>query len=516
MASKIYMPQKVNIKPVYADVPGVGRVGVHRSFPVKNWLQGGLHAKSGPKSNPVWMSNLKIQERHCVLVGLNAKEAQEVSKKLSDMMITLADQSDVMQFMGTCNEGGNGVRVFRGGEYEGFKLMMDSVEACGYRPMLGKSLFFGLDSAADNFYKERGVYELDGDPNYSEERLMELYERIMSEFPIFYAEDVFASRDEQYHMWQQFTEKYGNKVFVVADDIATTNARLVRPLIKEKLANCLLLKLNQIGTLMEGWRAARTAHRAGWYTCSSHRSQSGMDIMEVEVHLALAFPNEVRNLFGKWGGANLIERGNRYLYEQLAVDEFDRGGATYEPISPSRKIESAMPFAAPLNTGTQTLGLRFTLDDGRVFEAIVPAGTSTGETETSIKPLDEAIKVAKDLIDKLGLQGKAIGDLPSSLFKFERNLLKLDHEEAKRTGILSEDPEPSEVIVEAETKKALGGNVILAFGLVMNRILAARAGLPSWLHYRLAGLELEKSLKEDPLDDKSDLEFYDFLIHPKV
>ena len=508
---RLYMPKKVNVAPLHADVPGVGRVGVHRCTPVKNWEQGGLHAKSGPKDHPVYMSNLRIQERHAIPVGLDAFEAQEVTFNLSNMMIAKADESDVMQFMGTCNEGGNGVRVFRGGEYEGFTLMLDAAEACGYRPMLGKSLFFGLDSAADNFYKGRGVYELDGDPNYSEERLFALYESLMSEFPLYYIEDPFASRDEQWHKWAELTDRYGEKCHIVADDIATTNARLVRPLIKGKIANNLLLKLNQIGSLMEGWRAARTAHAAGWYTTSSHRSQSGMDTMEVEVHLALALPNEVRNLFGKWGGSNLIERANRYLYEQLAIDEFMTGAQSFEPISPSRKIKIAMPFMAPLNTGKQTLGLRLTLDDGRIFESVVPAGTSTGETETSIMPLDKAIPIARDIIKEFGLIGRAVSDLPE-LFEFERGLLTMANREAKRQGILTDSPEPLEVFVEAETKKALGGNVHLAFGLVVNRILAARKGFPSWLNYRLAGLEMDKSLTENPLDDKSDNEFYSFLL----
>jgi enolase len=506
-----YMPKNSNIAPIYADVPGVGRVGIHRCTPVKNWEQGGLHAKSGPKDHPVYMSNLRIQERHAILIGLDAFEAQEVSYNLSNMMIAKADESDVMQFMGTCNEGGNGVRVFRGGEYEGFKLMMNAAEASGYRPMLGKSLFFGLDGAADNFYKGRGVYELDGDPNYSEERLFALYEKLMVEFPLYYVEDAFASRDEQWHKWAELTERYGERCHIVADDIATTNARLVRPLIRRKIANNLLLKLNQIGSLMEGWRAARTAHTAGWYTTSSHRSQSGMDTMEVEVHLALAIPEQVRNLFGKWGGANLIERANRYLFEQLAIDEFASGAQSFDPIDPSRKIRIAMPFKAPLNTGKQTLGLRFILDDGRVFESVVPAGTSTGETETSIMPLDQALPIAREIISEFGLIDRPIGDLPE-IFEFERQLLSVANREAKRKGILSGSPTPLEVFTEAETKKALGGNVHLAFGLVINRISAAKKGLPAWLNYRLAGLELDSSLSEDPLDDKSDHEFYSFLM----
>jgi enolase len=506
-----YMPKKSNIAPVYTEVPGIGKIGVHRCSPVKNWEQGGLHAKSGPKDHPVYMSNLRIQERHAIFVGLNAFEAQEVSYNLSNMMIAKADDSDVMQFMGTCNEGGNGVRVFRGGEYEGFKLMMDAAEASGYRQMLGKSLFFGLDGAADNFYKGRGVYELDGDPNYSEEKLFALYERLMAEFPLYYVEDAFASRDEQWHKWAEFTEKYGARCHVVADDIATTNARLVRPLIRGKIANNLLLKLNQIGSLMEGWRAARTAHAAGWYTTSSHRSQSGLDTMEVEVHLALAIPGEVRNLFGKWGGSNLIERANRYLFEQLAIDEFIGGAQSFSPIDPSRKIRIAMPFKAPLNTGKQTLGLRFILDDGRMFESVVPAGTSTGETETSIMPLGQAVSVAGNIIDQFGLVGKAVGDLPE-IFEFEKQLLIMANKEARRQGILSDGSTPLDIFIEAETKKALGGNVHLAFGLVINRIRAAAKGLPAWVNYRLAGLELDSSLSEDPLDDKSDHEFYSFLM----
>ena len=145
-------------------------------------------------------------------------------------------------------------------------MLAESVEECGFK--LGSDVCFGIDGAADRFYKGNGVYELDG-RSYDFRQLMDYYEYMLDTYPILYTEDLFASSPDAWSHWSEFTGRYGHRVFVSLDDIATTNARLLRAHIEAKTGNMLLLKMNQIGTMLEGWRAAETAHRAGMYTISS-------------------------------------------------------------------------------------------------------------------------------------------------------------------------------------------------------------------------------------------------------
>ena len=463
-------------------------------LPVRNTIQGGAHgvikAKVGNRTLKYVMSDLSIQERHLIPLTYDMRTNQEMANTIQDVAMNLIFSKEGMRVMGTCNEGGIGAFFRSWGELGAWKILAEAVEEAGYT--LGREVCFGVDGAADRFYKGNGVYELDG-RSFDTMQLMEYYESMLDTYPILYAEDLFASRKEAWRHWSEFTSRFGERVFVSLDDVATTNARLVRPLIAEKTGNMLLLKMNQIGTMLEGWRAAETAHHAGWLTISSHRSTSSIDFMEVEVALALSMrrPGLGRCVFAKWGGAKLIERAMRYAMAQQWVEDFAAGVALFEPLSPDTRIQMFKGYPAPLNTGDLTLGVRIRLSNGFEINAVVPAGTSTGETEACLVPVVDAVRNVDQLVSELHLVGMRLGDVPDQLTLTQR-LLATELQEASRIGQIKPDDSVGKLQEAAELKRCLGANTLLGITVAYNRLIAVKEGKPSWLSLREAGQKLDR------------------------
>lgn len=464
-------------------------------LPVRNTIQGGAHgvikAKLHQRTLKYNMSDLDIQERHLIPMNYDMATNQEIANTIQDVAMNLIFGREGMRVMGTCNEGGIGAFFRKWGEKGAWKILAEAVNESGYQ--LGKDILFGVDGAADRFYRGNGVYELDG-KNYDSKQLMAYYEEMTSEYPIIYAEDLFASGQEAWKHWSDFTERFGHRIFVSLDDVATTNARLLRPLIEAKAGNMLLLKMNQIGSMLEGWRAAETAHKAGLMTISSHRSTSSIDYMEVEVALALSMtrPNMGRCIFAKCGGAKLIERAMRYTVSQQWVEDWEADAALSEKIPEDTRIILWKGYAAPLNTGDLTLGIRLKLSNGMELNAVVPAGTSTGETEACLVPVSDAVRNANQLIAELDLVGKHVRDLPSQL-DFTHHLLALELKESARLGHVQKNDSFDKLQDAAEKKRSLGANTILGMSIIYNRLVAAIKGQPSWLAYREAGMEMNEN-----------------------
>ncbi len=491
-------------------------IEVRVPLPLRNTVQGGAHgvvkAKIGARTMKFEMSDLAIQERHLIPNTYDMAANQVMANTIQNVAMNIIFGADGMAFKGTCNEGGIGAFFRQHGEMGAWRVMREAVATAGYE--LGQDVFFGVDGAADRFYRGMGVYELDG-RSFDVDQLLEYYSQMMTENPIVYAEDLFASTPETreaWDHWTEFTARFGHRAQVSLDDIATTNARLLRPLIERKCGNMLLLKMNQVGTMLEGWRAAETAHAAGLQTVSSHRSTSSVDFMEVEVALALSMARESmgRCIMAKWGGAKLIERAMRYAMAQQWVEDWEAGTAMFDPLSPDVKVSYFKAYPAPLNTGDNTLGVRIGLSDGREISAIVPAGTSTGETEAALVPVEQGVRYVNDIVHTLGLVGTRVGNLPDQL-SLTQQLLALEVTEAIRTGKVERDANPLDLQVAAEMKRVFGANTLLAITCAYNRLMAARAGKPSWLAFRQAGEEMNR--QGMTLDDSA---FYDPILRQVV
>lgn len=145
---------------------------------------------------------------------------------------------------------------------------MKSIEKAGYRP--GDDMFIGLDCAATEFFKNGNyVYEGEGKTRSPIEQAEYLAE-LVAKYPIISVEDGMAEDD--WDGWKALTDLIGNKCQLVGDDLFVTNSARLRDGIKMGVANSILVKVNQIGSLSETLDAVETAHKAGYTAVMSHRS----------------------------------------------------------------------------------------------------------------------------------------------------------------------------------------------------------------------------------------------------
>ncbi len=165
---------------------------------------------------------------------------------------------------------------------EACDFICKSIEAAGYKA--GHDVVLALDAASSEFYKN-GKYELAGEgKSLDAEGMIAYYEALMEKFPIASIEDAFAENDAA--GWYAMTAQLGNQLQLVGDDLFVTNPDILAEGIEKRLANALLVKPNQIGTLSETMRAVEMAHRAGYRCVMSHRSGETEDT--TIAHLAVA------------------------------------------------------------------------------------------------------------------------------------------------------------------------------------------------------------------------------------
>jgi enolase len=162
---------------------------------------------------------------------------------------------------------------------EAFGLLMEAVEATGYKGQVD----FAVDAAATEFYKD-GKYHIENQ-EVTGDQLITYYGKLIEKFPIISMEDPFAEDD--WESWIKFTEKYGDRVQVVGDDLLVTNVERLKTGIEKKACNAILIKLNQIGTLSETIDAIQMAQKAGWNAVVSHRSGETEDTTIADLSVGL-------------------------------------------------------------------------------------------------------------------------------------------------------------------------------------------------------------------------------------
>ena len=164
------------------------------------------------------------------------------------------------------------------------ELLMEAIAAAGYEP--GRDVLLAMDVAASEFYRD-GAYVLEREGvTLSSGDLISLYERWVDAYPIASIEDGLAEDD--WEGWAQLTERLGDRVQLVGDDLLTTNTERIARAIRERSANSVLVKLNQIGTLTETLDAVEMAQGAGWTTVISHRSGETEDTTIADLAVATA------------------------------------------------------------------------------------------------------------------------------------------------------------------------------------------------------------------------------------
>ena len=229
-------------------------------MPMMNIINGGAHASSG----------LDIQEFMIIPVGgdcfsdclrMGAEVFHNLKKILKDKKFSTA----------VGDEGGFAPNLEN--NEAALKLIVEAISAAGYEP--GADVSLALDAAASEFYKKgkgkKGSYVLKAEGReLSSEEMVDYYERWIDKYPIISIEDGLAEQD--WDNWPIMTERLGNMIQIVGDDVFVTNPEIFARGIDEGLANAILIKLNQIGTLTETLDAIDLARQAGYSTVISHRS----------------------------------------------------------------------------------------------------------------------------------------------------------------------------------------------------------------------------------------------------
>jgi len=161
-------------------------------------------------------------------------------------------------------------------------IILEAVEKAGYSP--GKDVYLALDAASSEFYKE-GVYDLASENRkFSSEEFTDYLADWVSRYPIISIEDGMDEND--WDGWKMLTEKTGDKVQLVGDDLFVTNPAVLAKGIELSIANSVLIKVNQIGTLTETLRTIDMAHKAGYTTVTSHRSGETEDTTIADLSVA--------------------------------------------------------------------------------------------------------------------------------------------------------------------------------------------------------------------------------------
>lgn len=221
--------------------------------PLVNVLNGGVHADN----------DLDIQEFMLVPVGfVSFREALRATVEVFQALKKILKSRGLSINVG--DEGGFAPQLQK--NEEALAVLVEAISAAGYRP--GRDLALALDPAASTFYAD-GHYRIER-KSLSASELIGLYEEWLEKYPIVSIEDGLAEDD--WAGWQELTKRLGKRVQLVGDDIFVTNPDLIQKGIREGVANAVLIKLNQIGTLTETLRAMETARRGGYSTVISHRS----------------------------------------------------------------------------------------------------------------------------------------------------------------------------------------------------------------------------------------------------
>ena len=226
--------------------------------PMMNILNGGAHADN----------NVDIQEFMIMPVGAPTfKEALRMGAEVFHALASILKGRGLATSVG--DEGGFAPNL--GSNEEGFEVIIEAIEKAGYVP--GKDVVLAMDAASSEFYdKEKGVYVLadSGEGEKTTEEMIAFYEELVSKYPIISIEDGLDEND--WDGFKKLTEVLGDKVQLVGDDLFVTNTTKLAEGIEKGIANSILIKVNQIGTLTETFEAIEMAKEAGYTAVVSHRS----------------------------------------------------------------------------------------------------------------------------------------------------------------------------------------------------------------------------------------------------
>lgn len=235
--------------------------------PMMNILNGGSHADT----------NVDIQEFMIAPLGAPTfKEALRIGAEVYHTLKDVIKERGLSTGLG--DEGGFAPNL--DSNQAALDLIVEAIKRAGYEP--GKDVALALDVAASEFFED-GAYMFEGEPR-STDYMIQYYEKLITDYPLVSIEDPLS--EDEWDAWKKLTEAVGDRVQLVGDDLFVTNPSRLEKGIKEGIANALLVKVNQIGTLTETLDAIEAAHRAGYRTMTSHRSGETGDTTIADLSVA--------------------------------------------------------------------------------------------------------------------------------------------------------------------------------------------------------------------------------------
>jgi enolase len=238
--------------------------------PMMNIINGGKHADN----------NVDLQE--FMIMPAGAESFSDALRLCSEVYLSLKGILKARGYnTGVGDEGGFAPNL--GSNEEAIRIIVEAVEKAGYIP--GKDIFIALDPASSEIYED-GEYNLAGEGRVlSSEEMVDYYENLIDKYPIISIEDGMA--EEDWRGWKLLTERVGDRIQLVGDDLFVTNTERLEKGIKLGVANSILIKLNQIGTLTETLNAIEMAERAGYTAVISHRSGETEDTTIADLVVAV-------------------------------------------------------------------------------------------------------------------------------------------------------------------------------------------------------------------------------------
>jgi enolase len=241
-------------------------------IPMMNILNGGQHADN----------KIDIQEFMIMPIGANTfSEALRMGTEIFHNLKAVLKKAGHSTNVG--DEGGFAPNL--NSNEEALEYVIKAIEKAGYKP--GEDIYIALDAAASEFFnKEVGIYEFESNGvKMNSDELLDYYSKLVAKFPIISIEDGFDEDD--WDGWKKMTKKLGKKIQIVGDDLFVTNTERLAKGIKQSVANSILIKVNQIGSLSETIETVNLATRNSYTSVMSHRSGETEDVFIADLAVAL-------------------------------------------------------------------------------------------------------------------------------------------------------------------------------------------------------------------------------------
>jgi len=261
--------------PLYRYLGGINGVVLPR--PMMNILNGGKHADN----------NITIQEFMIIpIADVEFDECIRMCVEVFHSLKNILREKGLSTAVG--DEGGFAPNLSN--DEEAFDMLMEAIKNAGYIP--GEDFMISIDAAATEMYEEAKKIDQEGKYYFwkinelkTKEELIKYWDDISNKYPIFSYEDIAA--EEDWETWAKITEKLGEKIVLVGDDLFVTNTKRLQTGIEKGIANAILIKLNQIGTVSETLEVIRMAHEAGYEAIISHRSGETSDAFIADLAVAV-------------------------------------------------------------------------------------------------------------------------------------------------------------------------------------------------------------------------------------